>query len=123
MHGDSMLILFGSFGWFVSLFQIGTVCFIGEWLRTKSIELFEATYDCIWFEQSKSFKKSLMIMRFVCQRELNVGVVRFGFSHESFYAVSENLIIISILNIFYRRILLHFITHITDDDKYLLLLQ
>lgn len=71
----------------IALFQVGSLCLIGEWLNSKSDDLLNATYDCKWYEQSKTFKKDLVTIRTVCIRETRIGVVKFGFSNESFYNV------------------------------------
>lgn len=70
------------------LIQFGSFCFFGQRLITSSAELLDASYECKWYEQTKSFKQTLIILRYVCQRELSLGVEDFMFSHESFYRVT-----------------------------------
>lgn len=88
MQDQSVTYILGLAGFGLALFQIGSLCLIGQWLSTKSDDVFDATYNCKWFDQSKSFKKSLMIMRTACQRQIEIGFVNFDFSYESFFNVS-----------------------------------
>lgn len=84
-----MAFIWGVFGILLALFQIGTLCSIGQWLTTKSADLLDASFDCQWFNQSTSFKKSLIILRFVCQRETKIRAANLNFSHESLYQVVD----------------------------------
>lgn len=79
--------VFGFLGLGISLFQIASLCLIGQWLTTKSADLLDASYECAWYNQSNSFKKTLMTLRMVCQRDVTFGAVRFDFSNASFYRV------------------------------------
>lgn len=68
--------------------QIGSLCFVGQWLEDKFDDILDASYECNWFEQSKSFKSSLMILRTVVLRKFGVKTVNFKFTREAFYQVS-----------------------------------
>lgn len=63
------------------------LCLFGQRLASQSDELFEATYDCLWYEQSASFKKKLMLMRTVCRKELRLKSIKFALNFENFYRV------------------------------------
>lgn len=49
-----------------------------------------ACYDCNWDDQTQSFKKTLIILRTVSQRELTIVAGKFDFSNKSFYEVRLN---------------------------------
>lgn len=84
-----MIFTFGFVGLSAAMFEIGTLCFFGQWLTSKSADLLDASYDCNWIEQSKTFKKTLIRLRIVCQREIKMAAFKFDFSHSSFYVVRE----------------------------------
>lgn len=79
--------LMGYFGTVITLFEIGSLCLVGQWLTTKSADVLDASYECLWYNQSRSFKKTLMIFRANCQKEAKLGVIRFNFTHAYFYEV------------------------------------
>lgn len=72
------------FGVGVTLFQFGTLCYFGQRLTSMSENLMLASYDCKWYDQTKSFKKTLRTLRTVSQRELIIAAGKFDFSHKSF---------------------------------------
>lgn len=89
IRDDFLVFLLGVVAVGIGLFQFGTLCFFGQWLTSKSEDLLDASYDCKWYNQSKSFKKTLMILRIVCQREIQIGTVRMNFSNALFYQVTR----------------------------------
>lgn len=90
MHEKLWSTLFGYIGIVITLFEIGSLCLVGQWLTTKSADILDASYECLWYNQSQSFKKTLLIMRFICQKEAKLGVIRFNFTHAYFYEVKRS---------------------------------
>lgn len=68
-------------------FQFGTICYYGQRLTSQSEELLNASYNCEWYNQSKRFKSMLIVLRYVCQRNLTLGVGKTKFSFGTFYEV------------------------------------
>lgn len=77
----------GVLGVSLALIRFGSICFVAEWLKGKADDLLDASYDCDWLSQSKSFRKSLLIMRYFCLRETKIKVAKFNFSRKLFYEV------------------------------------
>lgn len=67
--------------------QFGILCWFGQRIKSLSNDLMDASYDCQWYTQSKSFKKSLMILRAACLQPIEFCVLNKSFSNETFYEV------------------------------------
>lgn len=85
---ESMAYIYVFVGLVIALFQIGTLCMIGQWLTSKSDDVLDASYQCHWYNQSKRFKNTLIVLRTECQREMNIGVLEFRFNRAFFYEVN-----------------------------------
>lgn len=66
---------------------IWLLCYFGQQVTSESEKLFEAIYECQWYEQSPNFKKKLMIMQTVCAQQINLKTVKFTLNRENFYKV------------------------------------
>lgn len=73
----------------LGLFQFGTLCYFGQRLTSKSADLMMSSYECEWYTQTRSFKKTLRVLRTVAQRELKINAGKFDFSHGCFYEVTS----------------------------------
>lgn len=72
----------------IGLNQIFVFCNFGQRLATQSADLLFITYDCLWFEQSASFRKKLMIMRTICAGPSYFKTVNFPLQLGSFSMVN-----------------------------------
>lgn len=80
-------------------FQFGTICYYGQRVTSQSEELLNASYNCEWYNQSKRFKSTLIVLRYVCQRDLALGVGKTRFSLGTFYEVTKVRAYFNILKI------------------------
>ena len=72
-----------------TLFQFGSLCFIGQRVTSASEDLMEATYECNWYKRDRKFKQMLLIIREMCKRKIEFGVLSLSFSHVNFKEVTK----------------------------------
>lgn len=86
-YDTAILKFYASAFFVVVMFQLATLCYFGQKVQTSCEDLLDATYECDWISQPNSFKKSLIIIRFVCLRNMTIGVGEFYFTHETYWKV------------------------------------
>lgn len=90
--------------------QFGILCLFGQRVRSLSDDLMAASYECQWYNQSKSFKKSLIILRSACAVPIEFGVLNTRFTHGSFYEVrivtksilKNNYLLLQVITVVYQ---------------------
>lgn len=70
-----------------ALLQLAILCLFGQRLTSSSRKLLDSSYECKWYNQTMSFKKSFIVLRLMCQSEIKIGLGEFSFDHENFYKV------------------------------------
>ncbi|XP_072946479.1 odorant receptor 67c-like [Epargyreus clarus] len=74
---DKVVVL--SFATFLilSLSQIFLLCFFGDILSTSSNEVYQAVYNCKWYETDQSFKRSVLIVMIRAQTPCKLTAMNF----------------------------------------------
>lgn len=90
-HPKPIDYIFPAFAMFICFNQIWLLCLFGQRLTSQFDELLELSYDCLWYEQSTSFKKKLLLMRTVCIKQMKLKTIVFPLSFESFYKVNHSI--------------------------------
>jgi 7tm Odorant receptor len=67
--------------------QLWTLCYFGERLTTASVEIMNASFENNWMDQPPSFKRSLLIIRQMAQKELKITAGGITLNRENFYKV------------------------------------
>jgi hypothetical protein len=81
-----MMVLFA----IVTLGQLAMLCFFGERIITASDDIKLAAYDCDWLFQPLRFKKTLVILRTMAHRTLNIKACGVVLCHRTFARVIES---------------------------------
>lgn len=64
------------------------VFWFSERMNTQHEQLRDAIYNCKWYEQSKSFKKKILIMQLIMNRDIKLKTIKFTMDRKNLYGVS-----------------------------------
>jgi hypothetical protein len=74
MNNDASSFVFGLVILIYTLVNLSILAEVGQRLIDANTEVYKATYECNWYEQSLKFQKALLIMREVMIKELNIKI-------------------------------------------------
>jgi hypothetical protein len=74
LNNDAVGLVLGLIVLIYSLVNLAIFTEVGQRLIDANTEVFDATYECNWYEQSLKFQKALLIMREVMIKELNIKI-------------------------------------------------
>jgi 7tm Odorant receptor len=73
--------------------QLWTLCYFGERLPSASEEIMNASFENNWMDQPPSFKRSLLIIRQMAQKELKITAGEITLNRENFYKVRTLILV------------------------------
>lgn len=71
----------------VGMSLIGMSCFFGERLNSQCNKLRSELYNIKWYDQSTRFKKKVLIMQIMMNREIELRTIQFSMDRENLYKV------------------------------------
>jgi hypothetical protein len=74
VNNNASVMVFGLLVLIYSIVNLLILTEVGQRLINADNEVFNATYECNWYEQSLKFQKSLLIMREVLMKEMNIKI-------------------------------------------------
>jgi hypothetical protein len=86
-QGNNLKLLESAIICFATSNLTSMICIFGQKLSTQSSILRDEIYNCKWYEQNRSFKKKMIIIQSMMNRDVKLKTIKFTMNRENLYQV------------------------------------